>query len=517
MNQIPMSPTLLKKLPIDDYLKNQWLQKRQEIIDEKESNVIVDDRLRDYQNKAVAFFNRLNNCGVFDQQRLGKTPTVLTSMRLKNQHNALIVVPKITLLQWGKEYEKWHGGKYKVVSADIYNPKEREDIYKNFKGSIIINKQLLNRDIDLLEKRIIDTMVVDEVHHLYTYKGAKAKMIEQEINGKIVRKGKPNTVQNIIRLSKKVKYRYALSGTVSPKTPQQIYGVLAFLYPDLFKSYWGFIEYYFKVNLEQVAWNKEIRVIDGWQSLEKQQELMEFLELTSVQRKRSEYMKWLTEADIEYVWLQMNDKLREEYTTLNQFYEVSNPNVIVTNDLTRLIKEEQLISDPRLLDLNIESPKTEWFRQFIKDYPEDSILVISPYTSYLKLLHKETKGSMLIHGGTPIQAREELKNKFNTLPKQILFANIDTIMEGISLYGADSLIVLNRDWVPGKNEQVFDRILATSPEQAKEMGDQNIYIVQVEAPIDIYKHEVLKERQELNTIINNYPKWIEKFNKKEEK
>lgn len=516
MDQIPMSPTLLKKLPLDDSFKQAWLAQRENLIKQKNNIDVRDSRLREYQNQGVNFFSKIKNRGNFDQQRLGKTPTVLVSMRENNENNAIIVVPKIVLLQWEQEYKKWHGGECIAVAADLYNKKKRAEIYKDFKGTIIINKQLLNIDIDLIEKRKIDTMVVDEVHHLYTYKGAVGKRTTKIVDGVEVIEHKRNTVQNIIYLSRKVTSRYALSGTVSPKTPHMIYGILAFLFPTLFKSYWGFIEYYFDVTMERVSYQKEVRVIGDWKSEDRKNELLEFIETISVQRKRENYMLWLDEANVNYVWLPMNQKLKEQYDNLHEFYELDNKDIVILNDLTRLIREEQLISDPRLLDLDIEAPKTEWFRQFLKDYPEDSILVVSPYTSYMKLLHEETPKSMLISGETPVRKREEIKNKFNTQPKQILFANIDTIMEGISLYGADSLIVMNRNWVPGKNEQVFDRILATTPEQAADMGEQNIYIVQVEAHIDQYKHEVLKTRQSLNTVVNNYPEWISKERRKKE-
>lgn len=512
---VPMSPTLLKRLPLSEAIKQELLNKRQRLMDKKKDETPVDQRLRSYQNQGVNFFRYLKNRGNFDQQRLGKTPTILVSMRVSGEDNAIIIVPKITIIDWQKEYTKWHGGPSIAVHADLYNKEQRADIYKNFKGSIIINKALFHIDFDLINKRKIDTMVVDEGHHLYTLTSSRGRRKETEVvNGTKISKVVRTVNQNIIALSRKMKSRYVLTGTLSFKRPEMIYGVLAYLYPDMFKSYWGFIEYYFHVDMERVSRTKEVKKIGGFKNREREQELTEFLETISVQRKREDHMEWLTEADHNYIWLDMNNELEKEYNNLHEFYELSNEDIFISNDLTRMIREEQLLNDPRLLGINIESPKTKWFRQFIEDYSEDSILVISPYTEYLKLLHKETKGSMIIHGGTTVAKREEYKHRFNTKPKQILFANIDTIMEGISLYGADSMIVMNRDWVPGKNSQVFDRILATTPEIAEEVGAQNIYIVQTNAHIDQYKHEVLEIRQELNESINNYPEWIRKERRK---
>lgn len=507
---VPLSPTLIDTLPLDEAIKQQWKEKRDRLLDQKNNKTPVDKRLRDYQNQGVNFFMYLKNRGNFDQQRLGKTPTVLTTMRLSNENNALILVPKITIIDWEREYKTWHGGNAIAVLAERYNKDERAEIYKNFEGSIIMNKELFHIDFDLINKRKIDTMVVDEVHHLYTYTSNKGRKVIEEVNGAKVITMIPSVNQNIIKMSRKVNSRYGLTGTLAFKQPEKLYGVLAFLHPDIFTSYWGFIEYYFDVEMVQVARNKEVRKIVGLKSKQHEKELLEFIETFSIQRKRKDHMEWLTEADHNYVWLEMNEKLKEEYDKLHNYYELSNEEIFVANDLSRMIREEQLLNDPRLLEINIASPKTEWFRQFLIDYPEDSILIISPYTGYLRLLHSETKGSMIIDGSTSVKNREKYKQRFNTQPKQILFANIDTIMEGISLYGADSLIVMNRDWVPGKNSQVFDRILATTPEIADQMGAQNIYIVQMEAHIDQYKHEVLEIRQDLNESINNYPKWIQR-------
>ena len=508
-DQLPMSPTLLSRLPLSEAIKQEWLGARNEFLSEKENATVVDERLRPYQNQGVNFMLQLTNKGNFDQQRLGKTPTTLVTMRIKGENNAIIIVPKSTLIDWENSYKTWHGGPAIAVIADRYKKKaDRAHIYKNFVGSIIINKELFHADYELISKRKIDTIVMDELHHLYTLTSMVGKKTTEIVNGAKVSTRRSTVNQNIIRMSRKVKSRYGLSGTIAPKQPEQLYGILTFLYPDLFKSYWNFIEYYFHIDLERVSRDKEVKKIGGFKSKERELELAEFLETTSIQRKRKDHMEWLTEPEINYVWLDMPEDLALEYGNLNMFYELSNEDIFIANDLSRMVREEQLLNDPRLLGINIESPKTDWFRQFLADYPEDNILVISPYTEYLKLLHSEVKGSMIIHGGTKVDKREEYKQRFNTQSKQILFANIDTIMEGISLYGADSLIVMNRDWVNGKNSQVFDRILATTPELAELAGDQNIYIVQTNAFIDHYKHEVLEQRQDLSASVNNYPKWI---------
>ena len=106
--------------------------------------------------------------------------------------------------------------------------------------------------------------------------------------------------------------------------------------------------------------------------------------------------------------------------------------------------------------VNIKSAKTDWIHDYLKDYPEKTVMIASAFTSYLKLIHKEIPNSVLMIGGMSDKRKSEIEKDFNNKKIKVLLANIDVAKEGMKLYGADTLIVVDRSLTYTDNEQLFD-------------------------------------------------------------
>lgn len=452
-------------------------------------------KLREYQLQDVNFLEKLSRGkGVFNQQRLGKTPTTLETMRLKKQNNNLIIVPKSTLYQWRREYIKWHGGPI-IELKDSWTKAKRTKAYKEQKGTLITNYEKVRIDYDDILENLapFDAIVLDEAHYLRNYRGTSNNA------------STPVTVKAIVNMRKHAKDAYALTGTPTPNKEADICGILAFLFPNLFESYWNTVDYYFTKHEETNPINfKAYYEVGGFQNEYKKREMLEFLETFSVQRKRKDVMQWLPPVDYENILLEPTKKQERYYKELKEYYETDN--IICENPLTTMIAMRQIANLPAILDLDEESPKFNWIQQHINDYPDKPMIIVSSFTAILKRLDYflESCKTRFIHGKVSASMRHKYIEEFQNGEYNVLLANIHTVKEGVRLSRAEEIIFLDPSLTYTDNEQMSDRFLPTSIEEAVEKEGQKIIRLILKRSIDTYIHRALKTKQKKTDIINNY-------------
>lgn len=475
---IPNSPSLLARLQV---AQPEYLRARQSLLSLKSTEgLAIDDRLRVYQQQDIHFLKQLPHAAIFNQQRTGKTPTLCILLREHHYQQNLIVAPASTLYKWKEEYEEWHGGLAEVVAG---SKSKRLQLYQTFPGTLVISYETLRADVELLAKwRVIDAMVLDEAHRLRNHKSSQSKAC--------------------FRLGKQSKCRLALSGTPAYNKADNLYGILHYLYPSLFTSYWQFVGYYFEVEEQIIRPGGQIRKIHkiGGVRPERQAELSEFLELISVQRKRVDVMAWLPQKDYECVTLTLDKSQRKAYDELVKYWETGE--VIVQNQLDRLLRLRQVCVDPALLGVEGSSPKTKWIQQYLKDYPETPVLIVSKFAQYLKSLKDQLENVELIYGGTPKAKRHELVQQFQLGKLNVLLLQVDACKEGLTLDRAEAMIFVDRYPPIGDIEQIEDRFVSTK--QGAYDKPHTVYHLEMEETIEQYLTEMLKQRKTEAEIINNY-------------
>ena len=490
----PNSPTLLKSFGINSQA---YVRKRNEHLKQKETKpALYDRRLREYQNQDAGFLMSLKSKGVFNQQRTGKTPTTLSTMRQLNENHNIIICPGSVIYRWKDEYETWHGGPVEIL--DSRKPKtKRKEIIKSFKGTLIMSYGIVRNDIEQLLKRNIDAIVVDEAHRLRNFKGMRSPY-------------SPKVTKAIVKLARKTDRHYALTGTPTPNKPENIYGILSFLFPNMFNSYWGFVEYYFEIEDRVINRDLEtIKEITGFKNKRKQSELQEFIEMISTQRKRKDIMKWLNEVEPEPIKIPATKKQLKYLEELHEYFEIAEEELTTMNILERMLREQQVATEPKLLDLNAKGVKTEWIKEYIKDYEGKSIIFVSKFTKYLKWLKENhIKEAVLLTGGTSNQKRQEIETAFNNKDIKIILANIDVVKEGITLYGCDTMVFIDTSLTYTDNEQCMDRLLPTTEAIAKEKEPQEIILLRTDTPIENYLYDMMKRKKSKTDIINNYKKFL---------
>lgn len=447
-----------------------------------------DKRLRPYQRVDVDYLKRVEAAGIFNEPRTGKTPTSIVLMQELGTKKNLVVCPASLIWNWAKEFEKWYPDcEVFVVSG---TKQKRMKMYSEYihptytvpPRVIIISKDTLKADIkehDLFTKHTFDTCFVDEAHFLRNR----------------------DTLQSKAIFSIKAKRRYALTGTPAIKHGTDIFGILHFLYPKKYPSYWQFVERYWNLGQD---WMGHIEITT--EKPYRKQELGELIAINSVQRKRKEVMSWLPDKQYVQIPLVMDTRQQKVYNQmLHEFTTVCEESgtVIDTSGvLAQLTRLRQISLDPELLGLKAPSVKTNALLEWLENNKEP-VVIMSMFTSYLKLIKPKIEKLGLavgeINGQMTNEEKQAAATSFQNGKFDVLLCNIISAGTGFTLDRAETIIFTDRAWNPEENTQAEDRITPTIKENVHKHTIIDLF---VEDSVDnLFKH-ILETKKSLTQIIN---------------
>lgn len=439
----------------------------------------VQQDLRDYQIEDVKFLASRKVGANLSEPRTGKTPTILKTLAQKELKKCVIVCPASAVYQWQSEYTKWRNEPCLVM------PKlasKRKEAYKTWTHGLILSYELLRIDIDII-KNIpdIDAIVLDESHRI---KNHKAQVTEAAF--KLLH----------------IPHRYALTGTLSPNKLEEVYSTLHFLFPTIFTSYWRFIEYYF--NYEEIHnWKTNVDYTNIL-GLKRKEELIEFIDSMAIRHTRKEVMSWLPDKDYVKVKLELTKEQKRYIDEMNQFFETED--LVADSILTRLTYLRQICNAPECVGLKGGSPKVEWLKQYIKDYPDKPILIFSNSTKLLNIISRDLKIDAKIIGETSKELRNTYKTNFQKGKINQLLINIKAGKEALTLDRAEVAIFLDAYPPYGDVEQAENRFTATTMDKADK--EHTIIQVMMKDSIDEQIFDLVQKRGEVVDIINNYKNYL---------
>lgn len=444
-------------------------------------------QLKPYQKEDVAFLSSKNTAACFNQQRTGKTPTILSVLKQKETEKNLIVCPASIIYQWKEEYEKWI---QKPCVAITGTKATKVELISQWTSGLVISYDSLKttKSSDGLIFEILkqnpDAVVIDEAHRIKNPKSANFKSIK--------------------RLTK-IPVRYALTGTPAPNKAEEIWSILHFLSPKQWSSYWNFAGEYFR--LTKVPYGNQHIEIGGFKP-GKEKELQFYLSLIATNRKRKEVMAWLPEKDYMRIKLPLTQKQEKYLKELANYFETEH--IVTQGILDRLIRYRQICLDPSLLNLKGNSPKTDWILQYLSDYPKKPIIIFSKFTSYLCLLasvlYKNNIPFGQILGSTPVFMRHAEVNEFQSGRCNLLLINIDAGKEGLTLDRAEVTIFTDKYPPIGDIEQAEDRFIATSEDKADK--PHTIIELCMKDTYDEQLYDLLEKRKSETDVINDFKKYL---------
>lgn len=200
----------------------------------EQPSILVGGTLKEYQMKGlqwmISLYNNNLNGILADEMGLGKTIqtiSLITYIIERKQNNGpfLVIVPLSTLTNWNIEFEKWAPSVSKVVYKGPPNARKQQQAqirWGNFQV-LLTTYEYIIKDRPILSKIKWTHMIVDEGHRM---KNASSKL---------------SSTLSTYYVSR---YRLILTGTPLQNNLPELWALLNFVLPNIFKSVKSFDEWF---------------------------------------------------------------------------------------------------------------------------------------------------------------------------------------------------------------------------------------------------------------------------------
>ncbi len=412
-----------------------------------------------FQKVGVAFAEASHGrCLIGDDMGVGKTIQALAYAALYPKERPLVIVsPANVKYNWKKEATKWLPDEsVHVVDSGKATAFEPADI-------IIINYDLMNKQQDRLAQLSPAITVFDEIHYL---KNSKAQRTAASIR--------------VGRLSQKV---IGLSGTAISSRPAEFFNSLNLLSSSQFPSEWDFKQRYCD------PWHNGF----GWdfKGASNTKELNERTRDMCIRRLKKEVLTELPDKVRQFIPIELSkserkeydDKQDEYYYTMDSHYanEIPLPKGFMLNMLSDLRHICGRMKVPRAVewigsryDLTDGKPLVVFCHH--KDVLSGIADQLSGLKQYTHIRHDRIDGSV------SSKRRQEIVESFQSGGLDVLLCNTIAAKEGITLTAADTVLFIEREWVPTDEEQAEDRVYRMGQES------QSVHAVYLSVANSIDEH-----------------------------
>jgi len=413
-------------------------------------------QLRDYQMEGLNWLIQLHSNGLSgilaDEMGLGKTLQSISLIaylaHFKNQAGPhIVVVPLTTLGNWLNEFKRWcpslrilrfHGNK------EERNKMIKEDV-KNLTFDVLLTSyEMLNMTKTSLKKVDWNLMIIDEAHRL---------------------KNETSLLSTNLRLLP-TKYRLLLTGTPLQNNLHELWALLNFILPDLFKSSEEFDE----------VFNASDELQEGVLA-----KLHRILRPFMLRRLKTDVECSLKPKIETLVFVGMSDVQKDVYkNVLLRDIDALNGNSGNRGRLLNIVMQlRKAANHPYLFDgiedmslppeqcehLVTNSGKLFVLDKLLKKLKEQGsrVLIFCQMTRMLDILEDyllyRAYEYCRIDGNSTTQVREEYMEQFNA-PNSSKFCFLLSTRAGglgINLQTADTVVLYDSDWNPQMDLQAQDR------------------------------------------------------------
>jgi SWI/SNF-related matrix-associated actin-dependent regulator 1 of chromatin subfamily A len=409
-----------------------------------------------YQKVGVQFVDRAGGrCLIADAPGLGKTMQAIAYAQLHNL-KTIIVCPLSVVLNWKKEVKKFTG-----KEATIWDSKTRTGKPSN--QFHIVHYDAVGKIVDSLRKQDFDLLVCDEATYLKNRNTIRAKSI---LGSYKERRKFPGI---------KTKYCIFLTGTPVMSRPIEAFSLLNFLDNQRFNNFYHFVDRY-----------------GGWKG-EPPKNLKDLHERTKdliIRRKKEDVLTELPRKQRNELYVEMTKDEHKKYNELlkdmfGQWKLDGRPSVQHMPKLQAFLIDKKL---PRVIEL---------IDEFLDN--DRPILIFSCYIKPLKKLleHYGDKAAILT-GEMNKDKRQETIDKLTSGKAKIGLFSLKAAGMGIDglQHVMDTVVFLDMDWVPANHEQAEDRT-----HRIGQTSQVQVYYMICEETIDEYMRDILREKQEVASLI----------------
>ena len=455
---------LIREKTIDRILASDFKESEKKLLNE------VNLPLFPFQKIGVGFLCATKSSLLGDEPGLGKSIQALSVTRINKANKVLIICPSTLKLNWYDEILKWFPNeKVTVITGTKI---QREKLWEYDSRYIIMNYELLLKDIETIKKIKWKHIISDESVRISNPKAKQSKIIK--------------TIE--------AEYKTALTGTPLNNAVQDIWNILDFCQPNLLGSYWQFVNKY--------CIKDRFNGIIGYKNLG---DLKIHLSHYMLRRKKEDVLTELPPKLFENIYVEFNNEEKIIYNAIkneiaNELKEYQITKVLddkfLKNILVRMIRLKQTADSLKLISEHDFSSKTKALKELLKDiiHSGSKALIYTQFSKMADILVDELKeyNPLLISGRIKNDERMSNVKLFQNKEENKILISTDAGGIGLNLFRAQYVIHFDLPWSISKLTQREDR--------AHRIGQKEnvtIYKMIVENTIDEYVLKVLHKKEKM--------------------
>ncbi|MCX7882973.1 MAG: DEAD/DEAH box helicase [Brevinematales bacterium] len=405
----------------------------------------VESFLRPYQKTGywwLHFLYRYHFGGFLaDEMGLGKTLQIIAFLlSIKTHGQSLIVCPSALVHNWAKEITKFAGNelRFLVMDGSVEKRKEKQQHSDHYEV-LITSYSLLHQDRDFYHNRVFHLCVLDEAQHV---KNKKAKRTQS------------------LKLLRAV-HRVAITGTPMENTIMEMWTIFDFLMPGFLGTYAWFSKTFLGPLQSPLPSQREEAI----------QKLKTLIKPFVLRRTKDEVLSELPPKIEQEVWLDLTDSQKALYLhtvetirALCERYASFSPQKAMSHFLAGLTRLRQICLHPVLAghEVTEEPIKLRALRELLLEALDSDhrVVVFSQFVELLQIVRKQLEEISLevlyLDGRT--KHRVALVDSFNESQVPVFLISTKAGGTGLTITGADTVILLDPWWNPSVEKQAVDRV-----------------------------------------------------------
>ncbi|KAF6820507.1 Chromatin structure-remodeling complex subunit snf21 [Colletotrichum sojae] len=439
----------------------------------EQANILVGGKLKEYQVKGlqwmISLYNNNLNGILADEMGLGKTIQTISLVtylieRKKQEGPYLVIVPLSTLTNWTLEFEKWAPSVSKIVyKGPPLARKQQQDKIRQGRFQVLLTTyEYIIKDRPILSKIKWFHMIIDEGHRMKNQNSKLTSTIQQYYH---------------------TRFRLILTGTPLQNNLTELWAMLNFTLPTIFKSAKTFDEW-FNTPFANTGGQDKMDLTEEEQILVIRR-LHKVLRPFLLRRLKKDVEKDLpdkTEKVIKCKFSALQSKLYKQMVTHNkilvsdgqggktgarglsnmimQLRKLCN-HPFVFGEVENLLNPMSISNDLlwrtagkfELLDRILPKYKATGHRVLMFFQMTAIMDIMEDYLRYRNLKY------LRLDGTTKSDERSDLLREFNAPDSEYFMFLLSTRAGGLglNLQTADTVIIYDSDWNPHQDLQAQDR------------------------------------------------------------
>lgn len=508
-----------------------------------------------FQKAGVEYAIKAERTFMADDMGVGKTIQALATIQDLGAYPAVVITPASMKHKWAQETLEWLEGKRVSVAekkqfyhAYIINGRMHmaPDVH-NLPGSydvVILNYDILKPQPNTWE--VIHPMNMDgkELNvgaiikeptkpwktddKAYVKEHCKKKGLGSSSNGIIERlldifpktliidesqmakSGKSQRTRGLIQLSKKIQYRFALTGTPIMNRPSELISQLQILGRlEDFGGWYDFTGRY--CDRKKGFFGNDITGSSNLAELHERLRATCFIRRTKAEvlpdlptKQRVDIPIQITnltqykaaEKDL-ILWLKDNAKVEQNFLdTIQHMNQEAKDVAIKTHRASKAVKAEKALQLTRIEHLKGLSakgkmdPAIEWIDNFLET--DEKLIVFANHIEIQKALLGKYPDAARIMGEDDAATRASNVDRFQNSDCKIIICSLKAGSVGITLTAASNLVFLELGWTPAEHDQAEDRALRIGQENAV-----TAYYLIGEETIDLEIQDIIEAKRKV--------------------